>query len=170
MKTPLPACATIAVRNYVLLTLSATRYRTTEVSCPPPRPYIVFRFRFFVLLVHLALQLSPDELARARAATIYECLQPPSLTSMRGNRRVASSTSPCGGVGATAGDSRDSPEDDNGEQGQSSLRIHTCWVKAGHDMLHERKPFLLALLDKVIKAENKMQPRRHVEQMFRALS
>lgn len=29
------------------------------------------------------------------------------------------------------------------------FRVHACWVKAGHDLLHERRPFLLSLLYKV---------------------
>ena len=32
---------------------------------------------------------------------------------------------------------------------ETLFRTHTCWVKAGHDVLHERKPFMMALLHKV---------------------
>lgn len=36
-----------------------------------------------------------------------------------------------------------------GEQREDMPVTHTCWVKSGHDLLHERAPFLRALLHKV---------------------
>lgn len=43
-------------------------------------------------------------------------------------------------------------EQDNerrGERRKTPLVTHTCWVKSGHDVLHERQPFMRALLHKV---------------------
>lgn len=36
-----------------------------------------------------------------------------------------------------------------GKHGGGMPVTHTCWVKAGHDLIHEREPFLRALLHKV---------------------
>lgn len=43
----------------------------------------------------------------------------------------------------------DSPAPVRGKVASASFRVHACWVRAGHDLLHERTPFFLSLLHKV---------------------
>lgn len=79
---------------------------------------------------------------------MLECLDPRSRTCS--DRPAASALPSCvaSGAGGKEGDvekrgaAPPPPED-------TFFRTHTCWVKAGHDVLHERKPFLMALLHKV---------------------
>lgn len=92
---------------------------------------------------------------------MFGCLNPAPAT---GEEQLASATS--------SGDAVDSPitvetcardgERQRGDGGSSllheeadatakggRLRVHAAWVKAGHDVLHERDSFLLSLLHKV---------------------
>jgi len=43
-----------------------------------------------------------------------------------------------------------------GERADNRLVMHTCWVKSGHEVVHEREPFLRALLHKVRKSSCSM--------------
>lgn len=56
------------------------------------------------------------------------------------------------GNGEDGSDERDSER--TGEKAKHRLVTHTCWVKSGHEVAHEREPFLRALLHKVRKSSS----------------
>lgn len=81
-----------------------------------------------------------------------ECLAP--LLRQNGDQQDAP-MSPAGGASGGEGEAGRGArggregEGSGNEKNNGSFRIHACWVKAGHDVLHERKPFILGLLHKV---------------------
>lgn len=106
-------------------------------------------------------QLPAEDLVAAEAGSVFGCLNPVHATV---EEQLASATS--------SGDVVDSPitvktcardgERRRGDGGNrllheeadatargGRLRVHAAWVKAGHDVLHERDSFLLSLLHKV---------------------
>lgn len=101
----------------------------------------------------------------AEVGTVLECLTPtpPGISPdgwVRGEQGVTPMSSVGGaeddkentsakGDGGNEDGGRGSDVKEQGRGGQGLLRTHTCWVKAGHDVLHERGPFLRALLNKV---------------------
>ena len=84
-----------------------------------------------------------ENLADAEAGSVLECLEPRPRSSSDGEAASRVKSCAAGGEGGNGGSA------ERRAQGESGFRTHTCWVKAGHDVLHERKPFLLALLQKV---------------------
>lgn len=86
------------------------------------------------------LQLPSEVIAAANAGSVFECLAPPK-DGVDGERAIRECIS-SGGAG-------DGKYDKKQKKNKGMFRMHTCWVKAGHDVLHEREPFLLLLLHKV---------------------
>ena len=58
-----------------------------------------------------------------------------------------------GGEGGRDGERGHAVDDEDrklrGSREKNRFVTHTCWVKAGHDLVYERGPFLRALLHKV---------------------
>ncbi|CAM9926140.1 unnamed protein product, partial [Ectocarpus fasciculatus] len=120
------------------------------------------------LALVLKQELLPDETVAAEAGSVQECLMPtpPGISPggrVHGEQTVTPTSSVGGGeaeMGDTSAEGEGANEDggrgsdiaEQGRGGQGLLRTHTCWVKAGHDVLHERGPFLRALLNKAIYA------------------
>lgn len=86
-----------------------------------------------------------EGLDNAEAGSVLKCLEPRAKCCSYQQDASAWLNSVASGAGGErgGGESRTAPEEKN------VFRTHTCWVKAGHDVLHERKPFLMALLHKV---------------------
>ncbi|CAM9910671.1 unnamed protein product, partial [Ectocarpus sp. 12 AP-2014] len=120
----------------------------------------------------LALVLKQELLSQgavdAEAGSVLECFMPtPPGVSPLGRVHGEQTVTPMSSVGEVEDEKGNtSAEGDGGNEdgsrggdvaaqgrgGHGLFRTHTCWVKAGHDVLHERGPFLRALLNKSIYA------------------
>lgn len=53
------------------------------------------------------------------------------------------------GVGSIVSGGVERERSGQGAGEATAFRVRVCWVKAGHDVLHERAPFVLSLLHEV---------------------
>ncbi|CAM9129624.1 unnamed protein product, partial [Hapterophycus canaliculatus] len=112
-----------------------------------------------------------DDTVLAEAGSVLACLKPMPLYAASGNvaREDQDARRPSGG-GEVHGEEKDEGQRDliggggnrrdskiggeeqaqREERKEGLLSMHTCWVKAGHDVLYERGPFMRALLHKAI--------------------
>lgn len=87
-----------------------------------------------------------------RTENAVSCSEP---SPTEGDRKVeeVEATGVRGDEGGTNSGKGHADNDENrkrtGQWSEGMPVTHTCWVKAGHDLLHEREPFLRALLHKV---------------------
>lgn len=109
------------------------------------------------LLSRRVFKLLPEEKIVTDEGSIVECLKPSSNSTAsieeKNDVRLSGVIDPGEDgtrKGGAEGDRRErgNSDEDRGH-GKELLRAKICWVKAGHDVLHERGSFMLALLHKV---------------------
>lgn len=89
----------------------------------------------------------PDNFLPNRVESVFECLRPAPPSRQSGPLQAHTIEAD------TAGGAQKRASADEVGQGvanfKTSFRFHVSWVKAGHDVLHERAPFILSLLEEV---------------------